>query len=98
MKKSDGIKSMEKNIKEFLSAAFDMDGKSTAFLKKEALDEMDNFMLLCYADLLGIPLPLSYYSIELLPYLADDLEGWEKRIMERKSILTERWSTYDWCC
>ncbi len=98
MKKNDQIKALEKNIKEFFSAAFDMDGKSTAFLKKEALDEMDNFMLLCYADLLGIPLPLSYYSIELLPYLADDLEGWEKRIMERKSILTERWSTYDWCC
>ena len=90
--------SILKNTGEFFSGAFDMDGKSTAFLKKEALDEMDNFMLLCYSDLLGIPLPLSYYTIELLPYLADDLEGWERRIMDRKSILVERWSTYDWCC
>ncbi len=89
---------IKKAINEFFGSAFDMNTKSTAFIKKEALDEMDNFMLLCYADLLGIPLPLSYYTIELLPYVADDLEGWEKRILARKSILTERWSTYDWCC
>jgi hypothetical protein len=34
--------------------------------------------------------------LELLPYLAEDLEGWERRIMARKSVYGDRWG--DFCC
>lgn len=80
----------------FFSGAFDFQDKSRSFMKKEALDEMDNFMILCFGDLLGIPTPVSYYTLELLPYLAEDLEKWEMRVLKRESVLADRWG--DFCC
>ena len=60
-------------MKEFFGAATDFNRKSRSMLDKEAVDQMDDFMLICFADNLGIPIPTSYYTLELLPYLAEDL-------------------------
>lgn len=90
------LKQAFENMKLFVKAAFDMGERSTTMVKKEAMDEMDNFMLICYGDLLGIPMPTSYYTLELLPYIAEDLEGWERRILNRKSVVNDRWG--DFCC
>lgn len=79
------------NWKDFFQGATDFNRKSRAILLKESYNEMDEFMLLCFGDLLGIPLPTSYYSLELLPLLADDLEGWQFRMSSRKNIWEERW-------
>ena len=84
-----------KNLKLFFQGASDFNRKSRAILEKEAHDEMDNFILLCFADTLGLPLPTSYFAFELLPYIAEDLEGWQRRMMDRKSIWAEKWSDYD---
>jgi len=90
------------NITEFLSdlklffhGAFDLKNKSTAIIKKEAEDELDNFLLLCFSDLLGIPNPISYYTLEVLPYVAEELDDWELRILGRKSVLAEKAAAYD---
>lgn len=90
------LNKLKKNIKEFLRGAFDMEDRATALMKKEAMDELDNFMLLCYGDLLGLPIPTSYYTLEILPFIAEDLEGWERRILNRKSVVGDRWG--DFCC
>lgn len=90
------LNKIKENIRHFLKGAFDMEDKSTARIRKEAMDELDNFMLLCYGDLLGLPIPTSYYTLEILPYIAEDLEGWEKRILNRQSIVNDRWG--DFCC
>jgi hypothetical protein len=79
----------------FLKGAFDFKDKSTAFLKKEAYDAQDNFILLCFGDLLGLPLPTSYYTLELLPYLAEDLETWERRMIKRNEIWQEKWAEFN---
>lgn len=84
--------------KEFVKGAFSADYNSSRIMRVEAYEQLDNFMILCYGELLGLPLPSSYYSIELLPYLAEDLTTWEKRMMDRKEVLSERWGKYDWCC
>ena len=84
-----------KNLKLFFQGASDFNRKSRAILEKEAHDEMDNFILLCFADTLGLPLPTSYFALELLPYISEDLEGWQRRMMDRKSIWEEKWSDYD---
>ena len=78
-----------------MKGAFDFQRKSTSFLKKEAYDAQDNFILLCFGDLLGLPLPTSYYTIELLPYLAEDLEAWERRMIRRNEIWQEKWAEFD---
>jgi hypothetical protein len=84
------------NVKLFLKGAFGMEYRATASIRKEAMDAMDNYMLLCFADLLGLPNPVSYYTLEMLPYLADDLATWERRIVNRHSVVNDRWG--DFCC
>jgi hypothetical protein len=71
----DNKKEIIENLKLFIKSTFDFKENSMYHIKKEAYDEMDNFMLLCFGDLLGIPVPTSYYMLEILPYLAEDLEG-----------------------
>lgn len=78
------------DLKLFLQTVFNMKDKATAMIKKEAADETDSFMLLCFADLIGLPSPTTYYSLELLPYLAGDLQSWETRILGRKSIIDDK--------
>lgn len=83
------------DIKLFFQGAFDLKDRSTGIIKKEANDEMDNFLLLCFSDLLGIPNPINYYTLEILPYVAEDLDSWEYRILGRKSVFVDKASGYD---
>jgi len=85
-------------IKEFIKSAFSPKYNSTRVIQVEANEKMDDFIILCFGELLGLPLPSSYYSIELFPYLVQDIASWESRMLERKEVLIERWGKYDWCC
>lgn len=69
--------------------------KRMAVVRKEAYDINDNLMLLLFGDFLGIPNPISYYMLELLPYMADDLVPWERRMQNRKFIIAEKAAQYD---
>lgn len=89
-------KEIVENIRLFIASVFDFKEMSSKHVSKNAMDEFDNFMLLCYGDLIGIPLPTTYYTLELLPYLAEDLNSWERRIMGRKSVYQDRWGDLDY--
>lgn len=67
----------------------------TQAIRKEAFDVNDNLMLLLFGDFLGIPNPISYYTLELLPYLASELVPWERRMQNRKTIVAEKAGQYD---
>ncbi len=92
--KKDFFTAIKKNVKLFVQGATDFDKKSKALLIKESQNEMDEFLLLCFGDLLGIPIPTSYYSLELLPLLAEDLGGWHNRMSGRLSLWQEKWADY----
>jgi D-alanyl-lipoteichoic acid acyltransferase DltB (MBOAT superfamily) len=79
----------------FFKGATDFKGRAYEMLESETKTEMDNFLLICFSDQLGMPLPISYYTLELLPYLVDEIEDWDKRMGKRKSVWEERWSNYD---
>jgi len=50
-------------------------------------DEEDLFMLLVFAETLGVPNPAAYYTLELLPVLYDRFHEWHKRMgMERSPL------------
>jgi hypothetical protein len=70
--------------------------KRTAAIRKEAWDMNDNVMLLLFGDYLGLPNPISYYTLEILPYLAEDMLPWQRRIMNRRSVVAEKAAQYDW--
>lgn len=63
-------------------------------VEKEAEDVEDDFMLACFPDAFGIPSPISYYTAELLPYLEDEFEAWERRMWDRGSMLERKGQQY----
>ena len=69
--------------------------KRYAAIRKEAWDSNDNIMLLLFGDYLGLPNPVSYYTLELLPYLAEEMLPWQRRIMNRQSVAAEKAAQYD---
>jgi hypothetical protein len=63
-------------------------------IEKEAEDREDAFLLACFPDAFGIPSPVSYYTAELLPYLEDEFESWERRMWNRGSLLERKGEQY----
>lgn len=43
-------------------------------------DEDDLFMLFVYSELLGVPNPASYYTLELQPVLLERFHAWHLRM------------------
>ena len=42
--------------------------------------EEDLFMMICFSELLGLPNPVSYYTLELYPHLAGRFHQWHQRM------------------
>lgn len=42
--------------------------------------EDDLFMLLVFSEMVGVPNPASYYTLELQPLLYEDFHEWHKRM------------------
>ncbi|MEH6387747.1 MULTISPECIES: cory-CC-star protein [Pseudomonas] len=42
-------------------------------------DEDDLFMLLVFAEMMGVPNPAAYYTLELQPLLLERFHDWHKR-------------------
>ena len=59
-----------------------------AEIARELRDEDDLFMLLCYSEMLGIPNPAFYYTLELYPYIIEKFHEWHLRMGLEKSPLT----------
>lgn len=56
---------------------------------KSYAKEDDFFMLLCFSEFLGLPHPVSYYTLELYPYYADRFHQWHQRMgMEHSPLDT----------
>lgn len=84
-----------KDIGLFFEGALDLKGKSIGMLQSDIHNTDDEFLILCFADLLGIDIPTSYYALELLPYLEDELEGWQFRMHESKSVWAKKGGQLD---
>ena len=63
-------------------------------IEKEAEDTEDAFLFAAFSDAFGIPSPISYYTVELLPYLAEDFEKWERRMWDRESVIERKGQQY----
>jgi len=59
-----------------------------------AEDAEDAFLFACFADAFGIPSPVSYYTVELLPYLAEEFEQFERRMWDRETVLERKGEQY----
>ncbi len=49
-------------------------------LQRDYLEQRDLFLLLGFSDLLGVPNPVQFYTLELYPYLIDQFHQWHLRL------------------
>ena len=63
-------------------------------IEQEAEDLEDAFMLACFPDAFGIPSPVSYYTVEFLPYVAEEFEAWERRMWDKKLVTDRKHDQY----
>lgn len=56
-------------------------------MQREIQNEEDAFKLLAFSEVLGIPNPVSYYTLELLPFMLEDFHEWHTRMGMEKSPL-----------
>ena len=54
----------------------------------ELRDEEDLFLLLLYSEMIGIPNPAYYYTLELYPYMMEKFHDWHLRMGMEKSPLS----------
>lgn len=58
-----------------------------AAIARAKRDEDDLFMLLVFAEMMGIPNPASWYTLELQPILLERFHDWHVRMgMERSPL------------
>ncbi|MFD1361541.1 cory-CC-star protein [Lentibacillus salinarum] len=56
-------------------------------IARELRDQDDLFLLLLYSEMIGIPNPVYYYTLELYPYMIDEFHDWHLRMGMDKSPL-----------
>ncbi|MGV2621453.1 UNVERIFIED_CONTAM: hypothetical protein N8J90_09695 [Halobacillus marinus] len=56
-------------------------------IARELRQEEDLFLLLIYSDMLGIPNPAFYYTLELYPHIVEKFHDWHLRMGMEKSPL-----------
>jgi hypothetical protein len=68
------LSALAKLLREFYSAPY---RGAVARAKRQ---EDDLFMLLVFSEMVGVPNPASYYTLELQPLLYQDFHEWHKRM------------------
>ncbi|GAA0420297.1 MAG: cory-CC-star protein [Bacillota bacterium] len=57
-------------------------------IARELRQEDDVFLLLLYSEMIGIPNPVYYYTLELYPYIVENFHDWHLRMGMEKSPLS----------
>lgn len=51
-----------------------------SLIHREYLEQRDVFLLLAFSDLLGVPNPVAFYTLELYPQLIQQFHEWHLRL------------------
>lgn len=62
---------------------------ATDKLEVTAEELNDALLTVILSERIGVPDPMYYYLVETLPYLANDMEGWNRRMADRKSVIAK---------
>ncbi len=87
---------LREHLREIAGALYHsmIEHQAIGVIEEEAFDQQDVFFFSLYADAFGIPTPVSYYTVELLPYFAEDFEAWERRMWDKKLVTDRRHDQY----
>lgn len=75
-----------KKLVQFYEAVISLPHKGE--IARELREEDDMFFLLLYSEMLGIPNPAFYYTLELYPYMIEEYHEWHLRMGMEKSPLS----------
>jgi len=78
-------------IRLFLYGSFELSLRH--HIEKEMARRMDFFMLICFGDLLGLPVP-AYLRFKLLPYFLQELPYWHRRMARGKKSVYDRMAEF----
>ena len=70
----EGFKAFSEGLHEFYRAPY------RRTLSRAYRDESDLFMLLVFAESLGVPNPMTWYTLELQPLLMEEFHDWHTRM------------------
>lgn len=70
-------------VEEFYSARY------RGAIARAQRDEDDLFMLMVFSELMGVPNPVSYYTLELQPLMLERFHDWHQRMGMEHSPLDE---------
>jgi hypothetical protein len=71
-----------RKVREFLYGMF---GHDTALQALELRGSMETlFMLVTFGDMVGLPIMPPYYALRLLPYAAELVPAWKRRVMRER--------------
>ena len=79
------IKSVLKEIKHFYREMYYVPYRQT--MQREIQRRDDMFKLLVMSEMLGLPNPASFYTLELMPFMLEDFHKWHTRMGMEKSPL-----------
>ncbi len=86
-----GLQKFWSGLRLFLYGSFELTLKH--HIEKEMARRMDFFMLICFGDLIGLPVP-NYVSYRLLPFFLKELPYWKRRMARGKETIYDRMAEY----
>jgi hypothetical protein len=81
-KKQKAVKRFLGAVREFIQGAVFREPALVIKKQKASLEQL--FLLVFFADTLGIPVLHSYYSLRLLPYMVPRLEPWKRGVLRQR--------------
>lgn len=79
------LKRLKQEVSDFYFELFMTPYRSA--VRREIRDEEDLFYLLCFSEMMGIPNPVSFYTLELYPAIYERFHEWHRRMGMEKSPL-----------
>lgn len=62
-------------------------GRYEQYLRQQAMELNDLFLLLCYMEMVGLPNPAALHVLEVYPYFLDQFHLWHRRMGFKHSPL-----------
>ncbi|GIN23219.1 MAG TPA: hypothetical protein DEO65_15390 [Bacillus bacterium] len=81
----DRFNNLFKQIRHFYTEMYYVPYRQT--MKRQIQRRDDMFKMLVMSEMLGLPNPVSYYTLELMPFMLEDFHEWHTRMGMEKSPL-----------
>ena len=71
-------------VREFLYGMMGFEVAQEALEQRAQLETM--FMLICFGDLVGVPILPPYYGLRLMPHVYPGIANWKRRVLRERTL------------